>query len=438
MPKPLHWLRLALFLVAWTPLVLACGGGGGAGAGDPNAGGPADPAAPTPVAPDANGIADFGVVTFDANRLTPELALQVPADAFAITLEAVANVSGEAEIFGLARFFGPDGRVYENRSSVDGLAEHHWAGAIGGAGFVLPITDRPGMGLVLGGGVYKFRFSVNSTATLTSLRVRAIVRSGNSAALGALNLTVWIALGQPFDAATAATNARMTQILAATNGFLAAHGLAVGTVEFRDLFLADSDAVSLPPSSNEFDALIEQTSALTLEGQLNVLLVRSLLDPSDPPGVTTLGKAAQLGGPLRVGTSASGVAVADDGSLASAVVGRVLAHEIGHLLGLRHTVESTGEHDLIDDTPECPANGTSAACPVEGGGMLMHWFREPGAALFTAAQGQVLRAHALVRYGPSVHKRWPTWTPSLEDVEALRLAPPVRCSERALPLEPSR
>ena len=84
-----------------------------------------------------------------------------------------------------------------------------------------------------------------------------------------------------------------------------------------------------------------------------------------------------------------------DGGLSANVVGMIAAHELGHFLGLTHTVEQDGSHDLIDDTAECLPQGTDLVCPEAGGGYLMHW-QALGGSLLSDGQGRVLRAHPLI------------------------------------------
>lgn len=62
---------------------------------------------------------------------------------------------------------------------------------------------------------------------------------------------------------------------------------------------------------------------------------------------------------------------------------RVLAHEIGHYLGLYHTVELDGLADTLDDTT---ADNTMNPRPTLA-----------TAAGFTPSQGRVMRMHPAVR-----------------------------------------
>jgi hypothetical protein len=88
--------------------------------------------------------------------------------------------------------------------------------------------------------------------------------------------------------------------------------------------------------------------------------------------------------------------------------GQVIAHEVGHALGLFHTTErpSAGAaiHDLLDDTPACPAaadldrDGALDARECDGadGGNLMFWATARGATQLTAGQAAMARRSALV------------------------------------------
>lgn len=111
-------------------------------------------------------------------------------------------------------------------------------------------------------------------------------------------------------------------------------------------------------------------------------------------------------GPMGMhGTGASGIAVATDMLLGRPeVLGRTLAHELGHYLGLFHVIEADGSSlDPLPDTPRCPRdhdrNGdgllSSAECMDQGADNLMFWSQAPGTEL-TKTQSVILRRALLL------------------------------------------
>jgi hypothetical protein len=112
-------------------------------------------------------------------------------------------------------------------------------------------------------------------------------------------------------------------------------------------------------------------------------------------------EAGGIPGPLGMhGTAGSGIAIATDMMAGDATgLGRTLAHEIGHYLGLFHTSEADGSVlDALDDTPECrlaqdtAGNGLDVKdCTGFGADNLMFWAKTTGTVL-TSEQRAVLRA----------------------------------------------
>ncbi len=105
------------------------------------------------------------------------------------------------------------------------------------------------------------------------------------------------------------------------------------------------------------------------------------------------------------GTAGSGIAIATDMMADDAtMLGRTLAHEIGHYLGLFHTSEADGSVlEALQDTPECRIerdtdhNGLSVQdCAGFGADNLMFWAKTTGTTL-TPDQQAILRAALILR-----------------------------------------
>jgi hypothetical protein len=323
-------------------------------------------------------VTDFGPVSLFGGATLP-LQVDVPADAISLAVEA--EMAGG--MIGILDWSGPGNRVYENASST---GEYVWAPGFDVACFGIPNTDRAAVQLVPGGGTYTFRLkSMNGGGT--SMRVRAIVerRDPGMETLGRLDLNVWLANGLVPSAATAATDARLQAVLAEISDILSQQGLTVGDVDYYDVVNPAYDHVS----EAEFPSMLTLTTAAA-EERLNLFFVVTAI------GGGVVGVSPAVGGPKANGTTASGVMSVYDSGFSTGLIGLIAAHEIGHYLGLQHTAEQNGGHDYVDDTEECPGTGTSAACPDEGGGYLMHW-QAVGGTDVTDGQGLVVRGHPCTR-----------------------------------------
>jgi hypothetical protein len=173
----------------------------------------------------------------------------------------------------------------------------------------------------------------------------------------------------------------------------------------------------LGPDSPALRALFH-LSERAPEGTLALFLVPDLA--TGGPGYPVWALSGSIPVPPRLGTVRSGLAV--NGSLLDldpVWTGQIMAHEIGHALGLYHTTErdlaNAGTraapvrqaiHDPIDDTPECPAQADSSPidgalsadeCAAHDTGNLMFWAATRGATTLTRGQADMARRSALVR-----------------------------------------
>jgi hypothetical protein len=317
-------------------------------------------------------VTSYGSQPLSGGR-TPTLSVTVPSDAISLTLE---GVMGPNDVIGLAELTGPGGKVYEN---LQESGAYIWVYGQGAFATQVPNTDRTDVQLVPGGGTYTFRLKCGSGNAMT---VRAIVerRTGTAAATAVLDLNIWLAQGISPTAATAAADPRLQQILAEVDSILGQQGISLGSIDYYDVNDPTYDRVT----DAEFGPMLQLTASAA-EVRMNLFFVVEAL------GGGVVGVSPSVCGPTVNGTVASGVMSVYDG-FSAATIGLIAAHELGHYLGLHHTAESFGGNDFIDDTPNCPGSGTSAACPVEGGGLLMHW-QALGGTDVTDGQGTVLRGH---------------------------------------------
>lgn len=336
-----------------------------------------------PLAATAGGLEtlDFGTQTFDGSGFTPVVDVPVPADAISCFVEAQFAAGS---VVGLGRLETPQGVAYENEAATGAYAQWPDQEIFGAQ---VPSTDQPSLALVAGTWRVRLRRFSGAVAT-ASLKVYVQRRPGATGHVGRLDLNVFFAPALTPDAASAPTDADVQDILSRVNDLYAQQGISLGDVAFHDLGDTAYDDVT----QAEFPALL-RLSSMAASHRLNYFFVRTAI------GGGVLGIAAKIGGGTVNGTSYSGVMglwIESPTASQRDLVARVMAHEMGHFLGLYHTTESNGAWDAITDTAQCPASGCSDASLR----YLMHWNASTGGAVVTNGQGLVLRGHPLVAAAP--------------------------------------
>lgn len=171
----------------------------------------------------------------------------------------------------------------------------------------------------------------------------------------------------------------------------------------------------LGSDSPDLGRLLELSDRLDpgLERPLPLFLVPDIVTG---PGAAVWAVSGGIPVPPLPGTRRSGIAVnATLIQMDAFRAGQVMAHEVGHALGLYHTTEGTfvtvegapqAIHDQLDDTGACPAQADSSPkdgslspgeCTSHDGRNLMFWAATRNSTELTRAQADIARRSALTR-----------------------------------------
>lgn len=310
-------------------------------------------------------VIDFGTLVLGDAGLSAELLVPIEASDEGFQIQVV-SVGPDVDAFQVTRLVSPRGAVLASGREVTTHRSRSYPDLNGANTLVLESDDArtewgPG----------RWRFVVESwvPGPSTAVEVKVFVKPRPPPGLQRLPLNYFFSSSGGLTAATAPSTARLTQATAFFRAVMLDAGIALESPRFFDLppgFSAVTSSVDddagAPMVGRSLQALLRQ-SAMAPPG-MNLFFVESLeLDPRLPPGAV-LGVAGGVPGTTMTnGTSASGVAVLYDAPTYTPRMGEadplgvILAHEVGHQLGLSHVFEVDGEVDNLSDTP---SSGTLA------------------------------------------------------------------------------
>ncbi len=243
-----------------------------------------------------------------------------------------------------------------------------------------------------------------SDPTPVDVNVTAVHRIGDPGTDLVLDVTFHFVGVPGLDTSTVDGHSAFQTMLGDLDTLLFEAGVQLGDVAYEDV-TSSVDELTLIESDDgpgsELGRLLAMSGSGT-ERRLHAFWVQGI----DYGGLEVVGQAGSTPGPGVIqGTSHSGVALSaidlEDKPGFTAVL---VAHEIGHYLGLFHTIEKDGfAWDPLEDTPVCgaenDANGDNLLAPSEcdglGGDNLMFWTGTEDSSVLTDDQGWVFRHSSL-------------------------------------------
>jgi hypothetical protein len=209
---------------------------------------------------------------------------------------------------------------------------------------------------------------LSSVAAPASVRVESLRTppTPGATAEGRLNLFFAFAKDTQFESASAAADPTLAAARAALAAALNPAGITVDVVGYADFDAASDRIVYSDADRAPLDALYQaareaRRAAGHDAGSVLVIFAPCLIEEDALQGVPSRpdGMVPRLPGGFSYGGHADAVVLKASGCdpgagksywLGGGALGKVMAHEIGHYLGLYHSVEASGEEDHLDDT----------------------------------------------------------------------------------------